>query len=93
MIMKQGAIIFSRDKCRQQFTFNQAVLDLIKKDYESAVEKNLDLYEEICKNLEVRPPAKRIEGINADEELYFAILTNLLISYMMREQQEPNRQN
>ena len=41
----------------------------------------------------MRPPAKRIEGINADEELYFAILTNLIISYMMKEQEEPSRQN
>ena len=65
------------------------MLNLIKKEYEAAVEKNTSLYDEVCRKngLIVRPPANRIEGINADEELYFAILTNLIISSMMLEQE------
>ena len=39
----------------------------------------------------MRPSAQRLEGCNIRESQKFAILQNLVISYMMREMEEPSR--
>lgn len=67
------------------------MLKLAQQNYDSAIDKYLELYRDIAKDFQVRPPASRIEGNNEMESLKFAILTNLIIAYMMREMIEPNR--
>ena len=62
-----------------------------KQNYAEALEKYLALYQNVCKNFTVRPSAQRIEGPNALESQKFAILQNLIITYMLREEEEPSR--
>jgi len=59
--------------------------------YEKAIETYGGLYERVCTKFTVRPPADRIAGINPKEEQKFAILTNLIISYMLFETEKPSR--
>lgn len=49
------------------------------------------MYTDIAKDFQVRPPASRIEGNNEMESQKFAILTNLIIAYMMQEMVQPNQ--
>ena len=55
------------------------------------MDKFMTLYTAVCKNFKMRPSAQRLEGCNARESQKFAILQNLVISYMMREMEDPSR--
>ena len=63
------------------------VIHIMKKEYDAAIERFTELYAEHQRKCQVRLPAQRIEGITIDEQLYFVIITNLIIAYMMREQE------
>ncbi len=93
VLMKQGKAIFRREECSQQFSFNKGTLLLAQQMYDEAIDQYLALYESPGKEIHIRPSAYRIEGTNMRENFKFAILNNLIIAYIMREQAEPDRVN
>ena len=56
---------------------------LVMKDLKKAMIKYYTLYNEYGKRIKVRPPARRLEGCNKEETFKFAILVNLMISFML----------
>lgn len=85
MLMKQGMQIFKRPEIQTQFAFNKGVLFLAQHKFDESIQQFLQLYENVCSKIKVRPPAQRIEGTNLEETQKFSILQNLILAYVMRE--------
>lgn len=86
-----GQSLFPQKEAQKHFAFNLALLAVDLQHYEEAANQFKDVYMTYASSAKIRPPAQRISGTNAVELEKFAMLNNLLITYILVIEQNEDK--